>query len=348
MRILQVSPKYFPFFGGVEEHVRNIAERLAKRHEVTVFATDEQGSLPKEEEISGVLVRRFRSFAPGDAYHFSLAMWRELKRVRFDIVHGHSYHTLPLYLSKYARCAKYVVTPHYEGHAGTRFRDFLLKLYKPFGKGIFEAADTIIAVSKYERELLLRDFKFDEAKIRLIPNGINSSEFAKVRGVKKKERVILYAGRLEKYKGVQYLISALPLLEGFSLEIVGRGSYKPSLLEQVKRLKLKERVNFYQNLSREELLCKLAEASVFVLLSRYECFSIAVAEALAAGTPCIVALTSALKEWVDGRNCFGISYPINPAELASLISAVSGKRVSGVRLWDWDDVVAELENVYRL
>ena len=38
MRILQVCPKYYPAIGGVEEYVKNISERLAKEHELTVFA----------------------------------------------------------------------------------------------------------------------------------------------------------------------------------------------------------------------------------------------------------------------------------------------------------------------
>ena len=60
MKVLQLCPLYFPFVGGSEEHVRNMSERLAKSHEVTVFTTDTSG-LPNEEEVNGVLVRRFKS-----------------------------------------------------------------------------------------------------------------------------------------------------------------------------------------------------------------------------------------------------------------------------------------------
>jgi len=349
MRILQVSPKYSPFIGGVEEHVRNISEQLAKEHQVTVFATDDSGELPKEEEVNGVLVRRFKCFAPHNAYYLSFEMWNELKKSEFDIVHGHSYHTLPLYLSRYAKRARYVVTPHYERYGGTRFRTFLLKLYKPFGRRVFEDADAIIAVSEYERGLLLEDFGGISDKISLIPNGVSLNEFASLQGVAKKEKTILYAGRLEEYKGVQYLVGAMPLLKGdFSLEIIGRGGYQAKLVELVDKLGLRDRVSFHQGLSRQELVQKLAEAGVFVLLSRYECFSIVVAEALAAGTPCIVANTSALKEWADGRNCFGIDYPIDIRKLADLICEVSGRRVSAVGLWGWDDVVSKLYTVYGL
>ena len=347
MRILQVSPKYFPFIGGVEEHVRNISQRLAKEHQVTVFATDDSGELPREEEVNGVSIKRFRCFAPHNAYHLSFAMWNELKKSEFDIVHGHSYHTVPLYFSRYAKRTRYVVTPHYERYGGTRFRNFLLKLYKPFGKRIFEEADSIITVSEYEKALLLQDFDIIEDKISLIPNGVNLEEFSRLPDVVKKGKTVLYAGRLEEYKGVQYLVEALPFLEkDFSLEIIGWGTYKTRLVELAGKLGVKDRVSFYQSLPRREFIKMLAEAGVFVLLSRYECFSIVVAEALAAKTPCIVANTSALREWVDGRNCFGIDYPIDAMRLAELIAEVGGQKVSGVKLWDWDNVVRELNTIY--
>jgi hypothetical protein len=64
-------PRILPAIGGVEQHVRNISERLDREHQVTVFATDPSGELPKEEEINGVLVRRFKSFSPNNAYHIS-------------------------------------------------------------------------------------------------------------------------------------------------------------------------------------------------------------------------------------------------------------------------------------
>ena len=349
MKILQVSPKYSPFIGGVEEHIRNISERLAGEHEVTVFATDATGKLPKEEEINGVLVRRFKCFSPNNAYHLSPGMWNELRKSEFDIVHGHSYHTLPLYFSRYAKRNKYVVTPHYERYGGTPFRNFLLKLYKPFGKKIFEDADHIIAVSSYEKGLLLQDFRIDEDKIKLVPNGVDLAEFSHLERVTKKSKTILYAGRLEEYKGVQYIIAALPWLDkSFSLEIVGQGTYKTKLMEQASKLRVKSRVRFYQDLSRRELIKMLTEAGVFVLLSRYECFSIVVAEALAAKTPCVVANTSALKDWVDESNCFGIDYPIDTGKLAGLINKVGSSQVSGVKLWDWDDVVRELKGIYGL
>lgn len=347
MKILQVCPGYFPAIGGVEEHVRNISERLAHEHEVTVFATDPSGELPKEERINDVLVRRFKSFSPNNAYHISFEMLRELRSSEFDVVHGHSYHAFPLFFSRYAKRKRFIVTPYYHGHGSTMLRDSLLRLYKPFGKKIFQEADRIIAVSNHEKALLIKDFKIDNDKIAIIPSGIDFAEFKALKKKEREHKTILCVGRLEEYKGVQYIIQALPLLDaGIRLEIVGKGPYKEKLTRLAQELGVEKRVDFYEDLPRKQLLTRYADAGLFLLLSRYESFSIVVAEALASKTPCIVANTAALREWIDNENCFGIDYPIVIDQLAVLIDEVIGRKVGEVRLWDWDELVEEIVRVY--
>lgn len=348
MNVVQVCPTYFPYVGGVETHVKNISERLAKKYDVSVFTTDPSVKLPKREEINGVRVRRFKSFAPNEAYYFSLEMLRQLRKVKSDIVHGHAYHAFPLFFSKYAQKKRFIVTPHYHGFGHTFIRNFLFKFYKPLGKKVLQEADKVICVSSYEKGNLLNDFKIEEKKIVVIPNGINKEEFKNIEKKKKNCKKLLYVGGIEKYKGIGYLVRALPKLDKeVFLEIVGKGTYKKELVKLVNRLGLKKRVTFIQDLSREELLKKYADADLFVLLSKHEAFGISVAEALASKTPCIVARTSALKEWVDDENCFGVNYPINVNELVKLINEAIGKEVRGVKLLDWADVVRELIEIYR-
>ncbi len=348
MKILQVSVGYYPPRGGIAQHVKSISERLAKRHEVTVFTHNYRERLPDEESINGVLVRRFRSYYPHGAYYLSLDMMRELKKSEFDVVHGHGYHALPLYFSRYARRKKFVVTPHYHGRGHSPTQHLLLKLYKPFAKRIFTDADAIVAVSEHEKGLLIKDFSIDEGRIRLVPNGVDQKEFA-LKERMEKTRTILYVGRLEKYKGVQYIIRVLPLLsDDYRLEIVGKGTYEKELVKLVDKLGLTQRVKFNQFLPRSELIKMYFQAAVLVQLSQREAFSIVIAEALAAKTPCVVATVAALREWVDNKNCFGVDYPVDISQLASVISRVEGKKVGQVRLWDWDKVVQELEQIYDL
>jgi glycosyltransferase involved in cell wall biosynthesis len=220
-------------------------------------------------------------------------------------------------------------------------------LYKPVGKKIFWEAGMVIAVSNYEKALLAKDFKMADDKIAVIPNGIDLAEFSGLEKSGEKHKTILCVGRLEKYKGFQYVIHALPLLDaGFRLEIIGNGPYKEHLVGLSRELGLKDRIDFYQDLPREEILNRYAVAGLLVLLSKYESFSIVVAEALASKTPCIVANTSALSEWVDNENCFGIDWPISVDSLAMLIDGVLGRQVGEVKLWDWEEVVEETVRVY--
>lgn len=351
MRIGQVCHRYFPYIGGVEEHVNNISERLAEKHDVEVLTTDPLGKLPKEEIINGVKVRRFRSWAPNEAYYFSGELKRYLMKnsESFDIVHTHNYHAFPtLYAAQAKSGNKLVFTPHYHGTGHTFLRSLLHIPYKFLGKRIFEKADKIICVSNYEKNLIINHFKVDEEKITVIPNGVNFEEFNCVERVEKDHQTILYVGRLEKYKGVHYLIKALPRLDdNIILDIIGKGSFKERLVKLAKKLDVVERVRFYQDLSRRELLQKYVNACLFVLLSKHEAYGISVAEALASRTPCIVSNTSALKEWVDNKNCYGINYPMNMEELIKIMNKVIGKTVVNVKLTSWDEAVEKLVELYK-
>ena len=357
MRILQVVPGSYEIGGGgLPEHVRNISERLAKRHDVTVYATNRGGMLPRYELARGVKVERFKRYAPSGAYFFSLEMILKLNKAEFDIVHAHCYHGLPMHFASLAKCKKLVVSTHFHGAAHSPFRESLFRLFKPFGKKILERADNIIAVSEFEKSLLCKQFKLQQQKISVIPNGVNLREFAGLKHHERGFKSILYVGRLESYKGVQYLLEVLPRLgDNVVLEIVGKGPLRKALENRAKQLEVHNRVRFFENLPRRELLQKYFDTDVFVLLSRYEAYSLAVAEALAADAPSIVTSTSALSEWIDNESCFGVEYPVRLSELARIIKKVfdgsrissgAGKKWLGTKIPDWNAVVQQLEYVY--
>lgn len=341
--------------GGVSVYVRNISERLAKRHDVTVFATN-FGGLPRFEVVNGVKVERFNCIAPGRAYFFSWDMLLRLRKAEFDVVHGHCYHAFPMHFSALAKCKRFVVSTHFHGVGHSVFRDSLIRLFKPIGKRALKKADCIIAVSEYEKSLLIKQFRLDPEKIVVIPAGVDFSEFKGLKRRKRGFRSILYVGRLEAYKGVQYLVEVLPKLpSNVVLEIVGKGLLRPFLEKRAQELGVHRRVRFYQDLPRRELLQLFVDADVFVLLSRYEAYSLVVAEALAAGTPCIVANTSALSEWVDGESCFGVDYPLKLVELANVINYVLRKNDHGDavsqrwmkrKILSWNEVTQRLESLY--
>jgi len=352
MKIAQVCPRYYPYLGGVETHVKEVSEGLVKEgFEMEILTTDPSKRLPKEEAINSVRVKRFKSWAPNEAYYFSKELKKYLMKNsdNYKIVHAHSYHAFPaLYAAQAKGRNKLVFTPHYHGSGHTSFRSSLHILYKFFGKKIFEKADKIVCVSNSEKSLVMKSFKVYEEKVVVIPNGVNLEEFRGLKKRSKSGRTILHVGWLEKYKGVQYLIKALPRLNNdIILEVVGKGPCKESLVKLSRKMGVGNRVKFYQDLPRRELLQKYVDADLFVLLSKHEAYGISVAEALASGTPCIVANTSALREWIDNDNCFGVNYPISLNELGNLLNNVIGKGVKGRRLSDWNEITEKLVNLYE-
>jgi glycosyltransferase involved in cell wall biosynthesis len=352
MKIAQVCALYHPDLGGVATHVREISERMTKDgFEITVLTTDPSNKLLSDETINGVKVKRFRSWTPNYAYCISIGLEKYLKKYfdTFDIVHAHNYHSFPaLYAAQAKKRSKLVFTPHYHGTGRSLINSLIHKPYRLLGKTIFEKSDRIICVSDYEKQLVLDHFKPDESNITVIPNGVDLAEFRYLKKNGKRDyKTVLYVGMLEKYKGVQYLIEALPKLDGNEiLEIVGKGSYKQSLVNLCKKLGVEHRVRFFQDLPRNELLQRYVAADVVALLSKYEAFGIVVGEALASKTPCIVANTSALRGWVDSESVFGIDYPIDINKLTTLIQDVSRKNVRSPKLLDWSEVAEMTANLY--
>lgn len=345
MKIAEVCPRYSPYIGGVETHVEELSKRLVRKgHDVTVLSTDPSGRLPKSELLDGVKVLRFPAFAPGDAYYFSPSLRSYIKKAGgFDVVHAHGYHAFPAYFASAAKAPRFIFTPHYHGHGHTPFRDLLLKPYALLGKHIFDRADRVVCVSEFEKSLVCGDFKCD-GKAVVIPNGVNKAEFKGLEPYPKGLKVILYVGRLEEYKGVQYAIRALPFLPWHRLHVIGRGPYNGALMNEAISAGVNDRVAFMAEQSRGELLRWYATADVLVMLSRFEAYGITVAEALTAGVPCVVASGSALSEFVDG-SCRSVDLPVGGEKLAEYLMDAQFKGVPG-NILDWEEVVERTLSIY--
>ena len=85
MKIVQICPTYYPHIGGVEYVVKSVAERLAKQgHGVTVIAGEPSINTSCEENLNGVFIIRWPSWAPNNAYHIP-KMRQELEIVFKDL-----------------------------------------------------------------------------------------------------------------------------------------------------------------------------------------------------------------------------------------------------------------------
>jgi len=172
--------------------------------------------------------------------------------------------------------------------------------------------------------------------------------------------IVLFAGRLVRWKGVEYLIRALPLLHtpGVELLIAGEGPYAPDLAALAARAGLAGRVRFLGNVPAADLVALYHAVDLLAATSFVnETFGIALCEAMACGLPVVASRFGGFPEVVAEGVTGYLARPQDPAALAAAIdrvladparAAVMGQ--AGVarvgRLFTWDAVVDRLERVY--
>jgi len=192
-----------------------------------------------------------------------------------------------------------------------------------------------------------RDFMVPEDKLVVIPNGIDLSEFEK-KMTEKDPEMLLFVGRLEQYKGVHHIIHALRELPHHHLTIIGRGGYKGKLMEISKTLGVGKQITWHHGITREDLIKAYQKAGIFIMPSRLEAYGITTAEALAAGTPCMVSRGSALEEFIDDETCIGIDPKGNI--VTELINAVQQLSTTQVKIpknvVDWSTDTEETLKLY--
>jgi len=306
MRILQVTPRYFPNFGGVEIVVKRISEILVERGlSVTVYSTDLSSKTREKQNINGVLVKRFKPLVGDPLYLPPPSFVRAIKREEADIVHVHNAHTLlPTFVALLKRRRqRMVLQPHYHKFGQTRIRNLLLGLYKySLDKLVFPRTEFVIANSPYEMRIIHEDFPKCE-NVVLIREGISLMELKSVKWSPQRPIRVLYIGVLRRYKNVEKLLEAFAYLvkmeeETFRLVIIGDGPEHERLVSLAHEIGIEGYIEWKCKLSRKQLLAEYARAGVFVSLSQLESFSRVIHDAIVIGVPTVVQNSGATADMV--------------------------------------------------
>jgi glycosyltransferase involved in cell wall biosynthesis len=360
MRIAQVVASYYPRLGGVETHVRRIAEACgAAGDEVTVL-THGDGDATTVEEAGPARVLRFPRTVPSARYPLSLPLFRYLAghTGEFDVVHAHSYHTLAGQAAVGSRLP-FVFTPHYHGTGHTLAAALMHRVYRPAGSRLFSRADAVICVSRAEGDLVAGDFPAVADKIRVIPNGTDRRPppgrpvpgFPA--GVTAGAPVLLTIGRLERYKNVDLIIRAFRALAGdATLIVAGDGPDRPRLEKLGDQIQSTGRVRFTGRVSDAELDELLGSADVVTSASDHEAFGLVVADGLTAGARVVA---SRIPAHLEVGHLAGTDAPItyadprNTAEYTAALAAALGRgKASGGKAWlpSWGEVAAQTRDLY--
>jgi glycosyltransferase involved in cell wall biosynthesis len=370
--VLMVTARYFPYVGGTETHVYEVSRRLVARGIrvtiLTIMPHTSVSHVAEEEEVDGVRIVRVRAWPAWGDYYFAPQVSSVILRGGWDVVHCQGCHTfVPVLAMLAARKARlpYVVTFHSGGHSShvrKSIRGLQWRLLRPLLTG----ASSLIGVSQFEVDYFYDVLGFPANRFCVIPNGctgvihhaptLDGPAEAIDRTRSGTAPLIVSVGRLERYKGHQRLIRALPRLRSWRADvrllIVGAGPYEAVL----RRLARKEGVTDYVEIraiaadDRQGMAEVLSQASLVALLSEYEAHPIAVMEALALGRSVLVADTSGLRELAQQKLVRSIALHSSPEEVAEAIRQQIEEPIVptvGFVLPGWDECVDRLEVVYR-
>lgn len=347
MKIIQVSPYFPPHLGGVEYHVKELADGLAKRgHQVTVASS------------CGRWNNGFVRIPSIDLFYVPIP----IKRPNLDADIYHSHVPSPLFAFMLRDSSPHVVTYHNDvvipgnlnGHylprpVGAAVEGVNRKIIRP----ILDRAKIVISTTKSYAETspVLKDYIH---KTKIVPNAVDVSLYPRKR---EKKGYVLYAGRLLHYKGIESLIQAMSEVQkkaDLELVLVGDG-YDRSRLEEMAR-KLKIRARFTGRLDRSRFIDTLSHAEVLVLptQNRLEAFGIVLLEAMACETPVLAFKTPGVAE-VAGEG--GMIYS-SPGELGEMILELHESpnlrmnlgrkgRMAVEEKYSWPRALDMMESVYR-
>lgn len=359
MRIVQVTPRYFPTVGGVETVVQKISEMLVEKgNEVVVYSVDKRPRLPSVENINGVVVKRFTALYDDPLYLPQVEFLLSLRKEKADIIHSHNIHTLPPLLASMCRNKdqKLLLQPHYHRYGQSPLRHSLLELYrKSFCNLIFLQSNAILVNSNYERQIISEDFPHAK-NVLLLPEGIEVNDAKNVERKPELPKRILYVGALKRYKNVHKLLDGFAYLTNnggkrFRLVIVGDGPERGHLVNLASQLGIGEFVDWKHGLSRQQLLNEYAAASVFVMLSPLESFSRVVYDALIVGVPVVVLNFGALSHLVENGFGEGVNSLTKESVADALLKATQKtyRRISldNDSFLDWESYVDRLVDIYR-
>jgi len=357
---------------GQTVHIRELTKRLRNKGlELKVFTRETLGDISPTESIE---VGFTGSDIPFIRHFGFMAKCGTLIK-DFDLVHT-QYHP-SIFVGNFVRSLR--KTPHiftFHGYAPIRSWTNPAQRLKMIDHtiGTFVAlhagVNKVIAISQYIKRLLTGFYHFDEAKISLVYNGVDLERFhPRTERSTIWERygvadnpTILYVGRMDPYKGVQYLLKAVPLvLEAFpnaKFVIAGGTRFDQVKIHQSVLSRIRKALVFTGYVPDEEIPRLYSACDVFCYPSMWEGFGLTPAEAQASARPVVAFNHCAIPEVVaDGETgilvrpadheglAAGIIQILKDPEMRQRMGIQGRKRVEA--LFNWDLAAEKTLEVYK-
>lgn len=342
-KILIVGKYYYPFFGGIEENTRLVAEYASRFHDVTVLAFNHiQGDT--EERIGGVTVRRRDVQFRLKSQPISLKLFSGIDLAAFDLIQVHSpnpYATaLLLFRRLFSRKVPIVVTHHMDIYGHHLMRAVSL----PIVRHLIRAARVTMVTS--QKNLDGSNDLPAGAPYEVVPLTVAEEDYQVSPALREEALMwrrslcghaplVGFVGRHVRYKGLPVLMEALAKLPGVHAFIGGDGPCRQQAEGLARQLGISDRIHFLGHLSHREKLRLLVALDVFVFPSTEitEAFGISQMEAMLCGAPVVASdlPTGVTDVAIHGRTAL-LAPPNSPVLLAERINQLINDRPLAAKL----------------
>lgn len=315
--------------GGTEKYIFSISEELKKAGHHVYLIASKHGVLD-EKKLFPLYTIDFDD---------DWDLYKAIEEIKPDIIHLHNFFFNPRILKKYKNKIPIIITIHdtalfcrnlkilpfngeicnsplgincllYGCYSKKSVKEIVDVIKKCFYKNNFNITDKILVASYYMKDLMAKN-KVVQNKIELLPlfvNEIKNSEDENLIKADKEENTVLFVGRIEIHKGLDYLIKALALIKNidFKLLVVGDGGYLNDILSLAKESNLESNIKFCGWAGLEEISRYYKMADLVIVPSLWpEPFGLVGLEAMSFKKPVVAFEVGAIREWLsDGLNGF--------------------------------------------
>ncbi|MFC1780454.1 glycosyltransferase family 4 protein [Patescibacteria group bacterium] len=369
MKIAQVCPYNIFRGGGVYSHIQYLSDELRRReHEVKIITPSVKGEDTDKEDIifigkcEDVFFNNTQgdiSFARGDEKD---KLKKVLQEEKFDILHFHepASPVLPLQILQESNSIN--VATFHASFPGNIVGKSIETLAATIFSSITNVLDGVIAVSEVPKKYFKEYYK---GKIHVVPNGIDldvykpsNEPFEKYMDGKVN---ILFLGRLDKRKGVMYLLKAFRKLnkkiENLRLIIAGKGEQLNKVKDYVRKHKLKnvEILGFIKEKDKPGIY---ASCDIFCAPALYgESLGIVLLEAMASGKPVVAFANPGYKTVLKGTGSLFLVKPKDVKGLTKKLEILCNDKklrkfvgewgISEVKSYSWIRVCDDVLKVYE-
>ncbi len=300
-----------------------------------------------------------------DMLAYGYRIYHQIKAKPPKLIHAHDWFTAPagVYLKNKLKIPNVVHVHSTEiERTGGNPNDFIWKIEKDY----FSQYDKIIPVSDLTKDILIKEYKIPESKIKVVTNGMLWEEFEGHHLPKyfeylkyKGERIILFVGRLVLQKGPDFLLRSAPLVINKEPKttfcFVGSGDMMPYLISLAASFNLSQKIHFTGFLRDKDLYGIYHAGDVLVVPSVFDPFGLVPLEGMLHGVPVICSKTTGVAYYLENIMKFDF-WDIN--EIAHKILALlryptlkfeyyQNQIAEAKRKFSWEKSAAEIYKIYK-